>query len=186
MSRKRWATPQDRQAARDAMVMKNHNLDGIDLKILTALQEDARMTNVDVSERAGVSPPPCLRRMRSLENKGFIRGYHARLDPKMLGFEVSGFVSVRLATQNREEIDAFERKIQGWPQVRECHALSGDTDFLLKCVARDLPSFQHFVTETLMRERNVERVKTSLVVRPTAEKPGLPLQERGTSRDGEP
>src|SRR6202142_892859 len=122
--------------------MERHKLDSIDLRILYELQEDGRITNVELSRRAKITAPPCLRRMRALEKAGYIKGYHADLDGKSLGYEVTGFVFVGLAGQKDADLKAFEERVRGWPQVRECHMLSGEVDFLLKCVAQDLSAFQ--------------------------------------------
>jgi DNA-binding Lrp family transcriptional regulator len=118
--------------------MAGAKLDDIDRKILAELQADGRMTNVELARRVGISAPPCLRRVRALEETGFIRGYHADIDARELGFEVKVFAMVRLASQSERDLSAFETLVQGWPLVRECHMLNGEIDFILKCVAPDL------------------------------------------------
>src|SRR5688500_9415179 len=118
--------------------MGRHKVDAIDLQILAELQKDGRITNVELAERANITAPPCLRRVRALENAGFIRGYHADLDAKSLGFELTAFAFVGLHSQAEADLKAFEEQVRRWPQVRECYMLSGEVDFLLKCVARDL------------------------------------------------
>src|ERR1700730_9103625 len=159
--------------------MEHHKLDSIDLRILAELQADGRITNVELSRRAKITAPPCLRRMRALEKAGYIQGYHAELDAKALGFEVSGFVFVGLAGQHDADLKRFEEKVRSWPEVRECHMLSGEVDFLLKCVATDLSAIQTLITETLTAEKNVARVKSSLVIHATKHEPGVPLEIRG-------
>ena len=158
--------------------MEHHKLDSIDLRILSELQDDGRITNVELSRRAKITAPPCLRRMRALEKAGYIRGYHADLDPKMLGFEVSGFVFVGLSSQSEADLKRFEDQVRAWPNVRECYMLSGEVDFLLKCVAKDLSSFQSFITDTLTAAKNVASVKSTLVIHPTKRDPGVPLELR--------
>jgi len=156
--------------------MQHHRLDSIDLRILSELQANGRITNVELSRRAKITAPPCLRRMRALEKAGYIRGYHANLDSKLLGYEVSAFVFVGLSSQADADLKRFEEQIRGWPEVRECYMLSGEVDFLLKCVAKDLSSFQSFITDTLTSSRNVASVKSSLVIHPSKREPGVPIE----------
>ena len=154
--------------------MKAH-LDAIDWKILKELQGDGRMTNVELARRVGISAPPCLRRVRALEEGGIIRGYRALLDEKSLGFDLSAFVFVGLNTQAEADLVAFEDKVRGWSIVRECHLLSGDVDFVLKCVAPDLRAFQTFIIEQLTKTANVGSVRTSLVLRRVKDEPAVPV-----------
>ena len=135
------------------------------------------MTNVELAARVGISPPPCLRRVRALEQAGFIKGFHAALDPQKLGFEVTVFAQVRLRSQAEADLRAFEELARGWPVVRECHMLNGEVDFILKCVATDLKAFQRFLTESLTPAPNVASVKTSLVIRSGKDEPGVPVEE---------
>ncbi len=156
-------------------------LDEIDRKILAELQADGRMTNVELARRVGISAPPCLRRVRTLEESGLIRGYHADVNARELGFEVQVFAMVGLDSQAEVELRAFEERCRGWSLVRECHMLNGEVDFILKCVAPDLSSFQTFLTGTLLTTPNVASVKTSLVIRGAKDEPGVPfdvLEER--------
>lgn len=155
--------------------MNHHKLDAIDLRILSELQADGRITNVELSKRAKITAPPCLRRMRGLEKAGYIRGYHADLNGRLLGYEVQGFVFVGLFSQSEADLKAFEEDVRGWPTVRECHMLSGEVDFLLKVVAKDLSAFQTFITETLTAAKNVASVKSSLVIHATKNEPGVPI-----------
>lgn len=150
-------------------------LDPIDRKILAELQADGRMTNVELAKRVGISAPPCLRRVRTLEEQGFIKGYHADVDARELGFEVQVFASVGLQKQAEADLSAFEERCHGWPLVRECHMLNGEVDFILKCVAPDLSTFQRFLTEELTAAENVASVKTSLVIRVAKDEPGVPF-----------
>jgi DNA-binding Lrp family transcriptional regulator len=156
--------------------MERHKLDSIDLRILTELQANGRITNVELSRRAKITAPPCLRRMRALEKAGYIKGYHANLDAKALGFEVTGFAFVGLASQAEADLKRFEEQVRSWPAVRECFMLSGEVDFLLKCVAEDLSAFQSFITDTLTAAKNVASVKTALVIRGSKYEPGVPIE----------
>ncbi|MCF6234105.1 MAG: Lrp/AsnC family transcriptional regulator [Rhodobacteraceae bacterium] len=161
--------------------MVSTRLDSIDRKILSELQGDGRMTNVELARRVGISAPPCLRRVRSLEEAGLIHGYHARVNARELGFEVQVFAMVGLDSQAESELNAFEDRCRKWPLVRECHMLNGEVDFMLKCVAPDLSSFQSFLTGQLLNTPNVASVKTSLVIRRAKDEPGVPfdvLEER--------
>lgn len=151
-------------------------LDPIDRKILSELQADGRMTNVELAKRVGISAPPCLRRVRTLEEAGLIRGYHAEVNARELGFEVQVFAMVGLDSQAQSELSAFEEKCREWPLVRECHMLNGEVDFMLKCVAPDLSTFQTFLTGDLLTTPNVASVKTSLVIRGAKDEPGVPFE----------
>lgn len=155
--------------------MAGTRLDSIDRKILAELQADGRMTNVELANRVGISAPPCLRRVRSLEEAGFIKGYHADVDARELGFEVQVFAMVGLASQAESDLTAFEDRCRAWPLVRECHMLNGEVDFVLKCAAPDLSTFQRFLTGDLLTTPNVESVKTSLVIRGAKDEPGVPF-----------
>ncbi len=161
--------------------MAGSRLDPIDRKILAELQADGRMTNVELAKRVGISAPPCLRRVRTLEEAGYIRGYHAKVDARELGFEVQVFAMVGLQSQAEADLSKFEQRCRDWPLVRECHMLNGEVDFILKCVAPDLSTFQTFLTEQLTAAENVASVKTSLVIRGAKDEPGVPfdvLEER--------
>ena len=151
------------------------HLDAIDRKILAELQADGRMTNVELARRVGISAPPCLRRVRALEEAGTIRGYHADLSAGELGWQIMVFAMVSLKSQAESDLRAFETHVAGLPQVRECHMLNGEIDFILKLVARDLPSFQAFLTEHLTSAPNVASVKTSLTIRTSKSQIGVPV-----------
>jgi len=155
--------------------MPASKLDPIDRQILAELQADGRMTNVELAKRVGISAPPCLRRVRTLEEAGFITGYHANINPRQLGFEVQVFAMVRLMSQAETDLAAFEQRCRDWSLVRECHMLNGEIDFILKCVAPDLSTFQNFLTEQLTAAANVASVKTSLVIRCAKDQPGVPF-----------
>jgi DNA-binding Lrp family transcriptional regulator len=139
-------------------------LDSIDHRILRELQNDGRITNVELARRVGISAPPCLRRTRSLEQAGYIKGYRALLDEKLLGYEVTVFAMVHLSSQADPDLKAFEDFVRAQPLVRECWMLSGEIDFILKCVAPDLKTLQMLVNE-LTAAPHVRNVKTSLALR---------------------
>ncbi|WP_417676734.1 Lrp/AsnC family transcriptional regulator [Roseibium sp.] len=152
-------------------------LDAIDWHILKELQEDGRMTNVELARRVGISAPPCLRRVRALEEAGLIRGYRTLLDEKQLGFDVTAFAMVGLHSQKEADLIAFEKTVQAWDVVRESYMLSGEVDFLLKCVAPDLQSFQNFVISELTAAANVASVRTALTIRRTKDEPIVPIED---------
>ena len=140
-------------------------LDAIDWKILRELQDDGRMTNVELSRRVGISPPPCLRRVRRLEEAGVIRGYRALLNAPALGFGVMAFCLIGLKHQSEAELKAFAARTRDWPVVRAAWMVSGESDFMLHCVASDLAAFQTFVIEELTSAPNVDTVRTALTIR---------------------
>jgi DNA-binding Lrp family transcriptional regulator len=149
-------------------------LDAIDWKILKEMQDDGRITNVELARRVGISAPPCLRRVRALEEAGFIKGYRALLDEKLLGYEVTVFAMVHLTSQAEPDLKAFEDFVRKEPLVRECWMLSGEIDFVLKCVAPDLKTFQAFVAE-LTGAPHVRNVKTSLTLRTSKDAAMVPM-----------
>ena len=150
-------------------------LDATDWKILRELQRDGRMSNVALAARVGLSPPPCLRRVQALQRGGFIAGYRAVLNQAKLGFEVAVFAMVGLKSQAEAELKAFEERARQWPLVREAYAISGEADFLLKCVAKDLPALQEFIIRDLTSAANVDSVKTTLILRISKYEPGVPI-----------
>ena len=143
----------------------NADLDAIDWKILRELQEEGRITNVELSRRVGISAPPCLRRVKRLEDSGIIRGYRALLNAPALGQDVVAFCLVGLNHQSDAELKAFADLTRNWPIVRQAWMVSGESDFLLHCVASDLGTFQSFVIEKLTSTRNVDTVRTALTIR---------------------
>jgi DNA-binding Lrp family transcriptional regulator len=158
--------------------MRGHKLDDVDRQILHDLQAHGRMTNVDLAERAGISAPPCLRRVRVLEKAGIVRGYHADIDPHALGFGVTVFASVSLKSQAEVDLRAFHELIESWPMVRECHMLTGETDFLLKVVAADWDAYEKFLTTKLTAAPNVSTVKSALTIKTTKFEPGVPIDAK--------
>ena len=152
------------------------NLDRIDRRLLAQLQDEGRITNVELAQRVGLTAPPCLRRVRSLEEEGVIRGYHADLDASKLGYAITVFALVSLKSQAEDHLRQFEDHVRELPEVRECHMLNGEIDFILKIVSRDLQSFQEFLTSKLTPAPNVASVKTSLTIRTAKQEPGVPLE----------
>ncbi|MBL8833598.1 MAG: Lrp/AsnC family transcriptional regulator, partial [Rhodospirillales bacterium] len=158
--------------------MRGHKLDDVDRQILHDLQNDGRMTNVELARRAGVSAPPCLRRVRVLEEAKIVRGYHADIDPLALGFGVTVFASVSLKSQADADLRAFQELVNGWPMVRECHMLAGETDFLIRVVAHDWDAYEKFLTNQLTAAPNVATVKSALTYRTTKYQPGVPIEAK--------
>jgi DNA-binding Lrp family transcriptional regulator len=150
-------------------------LDPLDWRILKELQADGRITNIALSQRVGLSAPPSLRRVRALEDAGYIRGYTALMDEKMLGFALTAFAMVGLHAQAEPDLRAFENRVLNWPLVRECYMMSGETDYILRCVAPDLGTFQDFVLKELTATPNVASVKTSLAIRRAKFEAGVPI-----------
>ena len=151
-------------------------MDRIDRQIVALLQGNGRMTNVELAERVGLTAPPCLRRVRVLEEAGVIRGYHAELDPAQLGFPITVFALVSLRSQAEGDLAAFEAHVTAIPEVRECHMLNGEIDFILKIVAADLKGFQEILTTHLTAAPNVASVKTSLTIRSAKTASGVPIR----------
>jgi len=151
------------------------DLDSVDRHILAELQADGRMTNVELAKRVGLSAPPCLRRVRRLEEQGVIRGYHADLDPQVLGWEITFFALVGLETQKEAVLSAFERMVTAWPEVRECHMIRGGGDFLLRLVARDT-QHENALTSRLTEAPHVLRVQTMPTIRTARDLSGVPVE----------
>lgn len=150
-------------------------LDAIDWRILRTLQDNGRITNVELAEKVGLSPPPCLRRVRALEEAGYIAGYRAMLSAEKLGYEVMVFAMVGLKSQAEAELTQFIERVKRWPLVRECYAVSGEADFMLKCVGPNLHSMQDFIIKDLTAAANVDSVKTTLILRQEKYEPGIPI-----------
>jgi DNA-binding Lrp family transcriptional regulator len=149
-------------------------LDETDLRILAELQADGRMTNVELARRADITAPPCLRRVRRLEETGIIRGYHADTDPQKLGWEIVFFAVVGLESQKESVLRSFEDAVSDWPEVRECHMIRGGGDFLLRLVARDT-AHENQLTQRLTSAPNVAKVQTLQTIRTSRNLAGVPL-----------
>ena len=155
--------------------MERIKLDRIDRLILRNLQENGRMTNVELARWASISAPPCLRRVRTLEEAGVIAGYHADIDPAQLGYGVMIFAQVGLSSQAEHDLKAFEALVDTWPEVRECYMLAGEVDFLLKIVAEDWEAYNRFLTTHLTTAPKVAHVKSALAIRRSKYQPGAPI-----------
>ena len=155
--------------------MPRIKLDNIDLKILKSLQEDGRITNVKLAKHAGVSPPPCLRRVRALEDDGYIDSYHANINISKMGFNVTVFAFVSLKIQQETDLTAFAKVVDGWPLVRESYLVAGDTDFILRIIAKDWEQYNKFLVNELLTAPNVSNVKSSLGIRSTKHSHGIPI-----------
>ncbi len=150
-------------------------LDTVDLQILKDLQSDGRITNVKLAQNAGISAPPCLRRVRALEEAGVIESYHATLNQKALGFQVTIFAQVGLSSQSDSDLRSFEEQVRKWPLVRECHMIAGESDYLLKIVARNWDEYQQFYTTQLSTLSIVTNIKSKLIIRTAKQLPGVPV-----------
>ncbi|MEO9189964.1 MAG: Lrp/AsnC family transcriptional regulator [Acetobacteraceae bacterium] len=153
-------------------------LDAIDRRILSELQADGRMTNVELARRAGISAPPCLRRVRRLEETGVILGYHADTEARKLGWQITFFAVVGLDSQRASVLSAFETRVADWPEVRECHMIRGGGDFLLKLVARDT-AHENELTQRLTGSPDVVRVQTLQTISTSRSLAGVPIQVNG-------
>ena len=156
--------------------MRSARLDATDWRILREPQADGSITNVELARKVGISAPPCLRRVRALEEAGIIRAYTALLNDKALGFDVTAFAMVGLHSQAEADLIAFEERVRSSAIVRDCYMLSGEIDFMLKCVAPDLSAFQEFIIHELTAAPNVASVKTSLVIRASKHAAGVPIE----------
>jgi DNA-binding Lrp family transcriptional regulator len=150
------------------------DFDAIDRRILTELQTDGRITNVELARRAGISAPPCLRRVRRLEESGLIRGYHAETDPSKLGWSITFFAIVGLDSQKETVLSGFEKTVATWDEVRECHMIRGGGDFLLRLVARDA-AHENLLTQRLTGITEVSRVQTLQTIRTSKNLAGVPI-----------
>ncbi|RDD61966.1 Lrp/AsnC family transcriptional regulator [Ferruginivarius sediminum] len=164
--------------------MRRVKLDRIDLRILQDLQQDGRITNVELARRAGISAPPCLRRVRALEESGYIRGFHADLAPEAMGYEVMFFALVGLDSQSDSVLKAFESQMHEWPEVRECHMCRGPHDFLLKLVARNT-AHENELTTQLTSAPHVATVQTIQVIRTSKDEPGVPVEAEAAMAEQE-
>jgi Lrp/AsnC family transcriptional regulator, leucine-responsive regulatory protein len=154
-------------------------LDRIDQAILEQLQANGRLSNVELADKVGLSPSPCLRRVRLLEDDGFIKGYQAVVDQSKVGLPVSVFVSVRLEQQREEAMARFETAVRGFPEVLECYLMTGARDYLLRVVARDLADYERFLKRTLTRIEGVASIESSFALAQVKHTTALPVVPRG-------
>lgn len=165
--------------------MAENELDATDCRILECLQADARIANVDLAAQVNLSPSPCLRRVRRLEEEGYVRGYVSLLDPAAIGLPVSVFVQVSLEKQVDDALDTFEQAIVARPEVMECYLMTGDSDYLLRVVAPDIAAFQSFLLDHLTRIPGVASIKSSFALKQVSYRTALPLAHiRGEGADG--
>ena len=157
------------------MTVQN-GLDPRDREILMALQEDGRISNVELANKVGLSPSACLRRVQALEQKGYVAGYTAKLDPKRLGLSVTAFVSVQIAQDQEEATESFRAAVRDMPHVVECYAVTGTYDFLLRVVAPDLETYENQTVKPLLRIPAVRDVRTNFVLEPVKDEACLPLE----------
>lgn len=155
--------------------MPKLKLDAIDRRILAALQDDARLTNVELAEKVGLSPSPCLRRVRILEKAGIIQGYHAALDRNAVGLGLTVFVGIRVERHHEETATAFRTSVQTLPEVYSCHLVSGESDFLLQVVLPDLAGYERFLSGTLLRLPGVIDIRSNFAIQTVKAQAALPL-----------
>lgn len=155
--------------------MPKRPLDRIDRAILAELQNDGRVANSDLSQRVGLSPSPCLRRVKALEDGGFIRTYVALVDPRAVDLTVNVFVNVTLERQIEEQLDAFEQMVVRWPEVVECYLMTGEADYLLRVVVPDLAVYERFLKNHLTRVPGVSSIKSSFALKQVRYNTALPL-----------
>ncbi|SVA40849.1 uncharacterized protein METZ01_LOCUS93703 [marine metagenome] len=155
--------------------MIKKELDGIDLKILRILQDEGRISNLDLSKKIGMSPPPTLRRVRDLEKNGFIDGFRANLDSSKLGYDLTSWIFISLKNQNQESLNAFEKLVWGWETIRECYMLNGEVDFILKCVSKNMKEFNDFLSQNITSNENILSVKTAFAIKTTKRLGNVPI-----------
>ncbi len=155
--------------------MIKKELDGIDLKILRILQDEGRISNLDLSKKIGMSPPPTLRRVRDLEKNGFIDGFRANLDPSKLGYDLTAWIFISLKNQNEESLNSFEKLVWGWETIRECYMLNGEVDFILKSVSKNMFEFNDFLLQNITSNENVLSVKTAFAIKTTKRLGNVPI-----------
>jgi len=155
--------------------MIKKELDGIDLKILRILQDEGRISNLDLSKKIGMSPPPTLRRVRDLEKNGFIDGFRANIDSSKLGYDLTAWIFISLKNQNEESLNAFEKLVWGWETIRECYMLNGEVDFILKSVSKNMAEFNEFLSQNITSNDNVLSVKTAFAIKATKRLGNVPI-----------
>lgn len=155
--------------------MPTQALDALDRRILEQVQSDGRITNQELSERVGLSPSPCLRRLKQLENGGVITRYVALVDPEAVGLGVTAFVRVRLDQQGDRHLEAFEEAVMGFPEVMECYLMTGEADYQLRVLVPSLGMFEDFLRSKLTRIGGVAQVTTSFALRPVVYRTKIPV-----------
>ena len=156
--------------------MAKKEIDSVDLKILRILQDQGRISNLDLSKKIEMSPPPTLRRVRDLEDNGYIDGYRANLDPSKLGYDLIAWIFVSLKNQNEESLNSFEKLVWGWENIRECYMLNGEIDFILKCVSKNMSEFNNFLTKNITSNDNISSIKTAFMIKNTKKLGTVPIE----------
>ena len=151
-------------------------IDSIDLKILRILQDEGRISNLDLSKKIDMTPPPTLRRVRDLEDKGYIDGFRANINPEKLGFDLTAWIFISLKNQNEESLNSFEKLVWGWENIRECYMLNGEIDFILKCVSKNMSEFNNFLTKNITSNDNISSVKTAFMIKNTKKLGTVPIE----------
>ena len=156
--------------------MPNSELDTIDRKILRALQADGKISVGELSEKVGLSPSPCARRIRLLEKAGIIKGYAAIVDQKRVGLPISAFASIKLERQREEDLDRFEEAVSRWPEVLDCYLMTGQRDYLMRIVTADLEAYERFIKDKLTRLENIASIETSFALGQVKRSEALPIE----------
>ncbi len=159
----------------DLAEMTKMTLDSFDLKIIKALQNDARQTNQALAQKVGLSPTPCLRRVRKLEKDGVIQRYKAGINRQSVGLDLTIFVNVKVERHQDEEAGNFVRTVTLWSEVISCHLVSGEMDFLLEVVAADMDSYERFVLQRLLKIKGVQDVRSNFAIRSYKTDGALPV-----------
>ena len=160
------------------------NLDAIDRRILDIIQNEGRIPNAELAQRIGLSPSPCWRRVRALEDAEIIRGYVTVVDPQAIGLPVNVFAMVTLDKQVESALDHFEKKITERPEVMECYLMTGDFDYLLRVVVADLAAYERFLMDYLTRVEGIASIKSSFALKQVRYKTALPLTHIAESKQG--
>jgi len=155
--------------------MKPSRLDAIDRRILAELQKDARLSNVQLAARVGLSASPCLARVRRLEQDGFLKAYVALVAPEALGLSITVFIQVSLEMQHKSALSRFEARVAEFPEVMECYLMTGDSDYLLRVVVPDMEALQAFIMQELTEIPGVRNIRSSFALRQVSYKTELPL-----------
>jgi Lrp/AsnC family leucine-responsive transcriptional regulator len=153
----------------------NPTLDAIDMKIIAALQKNAKATTNDLAETVGLSPSPCARRVRLLESAGVIKGYTVVLDQKKLGLPISAFASIKLERQREDDLDRFSQAVLRWPEVADCYLMTGQRDYLMRIVVRDLEAYERFIKDKLTRLDNIASIESSFALGQVKRSEALPV-----------
>lgn len=152
-----------------------HKIDAIDRRIIAAVQHDGRITINELASAVGLSPSPCARRVKLLEEAGIIKGYTAIIDQKKVGLPISAFASIKLERQREEDLDRFAQAVTRWPEVADCYLMTGPRDYLMRIVARDLEDYERFLKDKLTRLDGVASIETSFALGQVKRSEALPL-----------